>query len=122
MVPGLNLLSIALGAITPESGEWIRFIGNTTNSQGQDIPAYDLPVPITGSFQSTDAQTVQQMGLDVTAKHRTLYTESQVSIVDRSTSPDLLVFYGRKYQVVGELDWINQDGWKGIVLVDIGAA
>ncbi len=122
MIPGLNLLDIALTAITPQQGQWLRFIENGQNSQGQDIPVYAPVEPIEGSFQSTDAQTVQTMGLDVTAKHRTLYTKSPVAVTDRSTSPDLLIFYGRKYQVVGELDWINQDGWKGVVLVDIGAA
>lgn len=122
MIPGINLLDIALTAIEPQSGEWTRFIGNAENSQGQDVPTYAPMEIVSGSFQSTDAQTVQMLGLDVTAKHRTFYTKSPIAITDRNTSPDLLTFYGRKYQVVGELDWINQDGWKGVVLVDIGAA
>lgn len=122
MIPGINLLSIALGAIASQSGEWLRFIGNTQNSQGQDIPEYAPAQVVTGSLQSTDAKTVQDMGLDVTAKYRTFYSSHPIAITDRETSPDLLIFYGRKYQVAGEVDWINQDGWKGVVLVDIGAA
>ncbi len=122
MIPGINLLSIALGAIASQSGQWLQFIGNTENSQGQDIPQYAPAQVVTGSFQSTDARTIADMGLDVTAKYRTFYSSTPIAITDRSTSPDLLIFYGRKYQVAGELDWINQDGWKGVVLVDIGAA
>lgn len=122
MIPGINLLDIALTAIEPQQGQWLRFLGNAVNSQGQDIPSYDTPIDVLGSFQSTDAQTVQMLGLDVTAKHRTFYTQHPIQPVDRETSPDLMIFYGRKYQVVGETDWINQDGWKGMVLVDIGAA
>lgn len=122
MIPGLNLLSIAFGAIAQQSGEWLKFTGNGQNSQGQDIPTYDPPITVTGSFQSTDAQTVQALGLNVTARHRTFYSNHPIAITDRETSPDLLTFYGRKYQVVGEIDWTNQDGWKGVVLVDIGAA
>lgn len=122
MIPGINLLSIALGAIAPQSGQWLQFIGNTENSQGQDIPQYAPVQVVTGSFQSTDARTIADMGLDVTAKYRTFYSSTPIAITDRSTSPDLLIFYGRRYQVAGELDWINQDGWKGVVLVDIGAA
>lgn len=121
MIPGMNLLSVAFGAIAQQSGLWLRFIENGQNDQGQDIPIYADPVAITGSFQSTDARTVQAMGLDLTAKHRTLYTMSPVAVTERSTSPDLIVFYGRKYQAVGELDWINQDGWKGVILQDVGA-
>lgn len=121
MIPGMNLLSVAFGAISQQSGLWIRFIENGQNDQGQDIPVYADPVVITGSFQSTDARTIQAMGLDLTAKYRTLYTMSPVAVTERGTSPDLIVFYGRKYQVVGELDWLKQDGWKGVVLQDMGA-
>jgi len=122
MIPGINLLSIALGAIASQTGQWLKFMGNTQNSQGQDIPQYYPAETVIGSFQSTDARTIADMGLDVTAKYRTFYSSTQIAITDRGTSPDLLIFYGRKYQVAGELDWINQDGWKGVVLVDIGAA
>lgn len=122
MIPGMNLLNLALGAIAPQYGQWLKFIGNTQNSQGQDIPLYAPPETILGSFQSTDARTIQEMGLDVTAKYRTLYTSNPVAVTERGTSPDLLIYFGRKYQVAGELDWVNQDGWKGVVLVDIGAA
>ena len=122
MIPGINLLNMALIAIAPQYGQWLRFAGNTTNSQGQDIPAYYPPVDIVGSFQSTDAKTIQELGLDTTAKYRTLYTSHPIAITDRSTSPDLLLFYGRKYQVAGEIDWIMQDGWRAVVLVDIGEA
>lgn len=121
MIPGINLLNIALGAIAPQTGQWLQFMGNVETSQGQDIPSYYPPVTIIGSFQSTDARTIQEMGLDVTAKYRTLYSSNAIAVTDRSTSPDILIFYGRRYQVAGELDWVNQDGWKGVVLVDIGA-
>ena len=121
MIPGINLLNIALGAIASQTGQWLKFMGNTQNSQGQDIPQYYPAETVIGSFQSTDARTIADMGLDVTAKYRTFYSSTPIAITDRGTSPDLLIFYGRKYQVAGELDWINQDGWKGLVLVDIGA-
>lgn len=122
MIPGVNLLNIALTAIAPQPGQWLRFTGNTTNSQGQDIPSYADPVTVTGSFQSIDAETIQQMGLNVTARHRVFYTTSPIEVTDRSTSPDLLIFYGRIYQASGEIDWIKQDGWRGIVLTDDGPA
>lgn len=122
MIPGINLLSIALTAIAAQSGQWIKFLGNTTNDRGQDIPTYAEPAPIVGSFQATDVRTIQAMGLDMTKQYRTLYTSNNVQTVDRGTSPDLLIFYGRKYQVAGEADWFNQDGRKALILVDIGAS
>ncbi len=68
MIPGINLLSIALGAIAQQSGQWIRFMGNIENSQGQEIPQYYPPETVLGSFQSTDARTIADMGLHVPAK------------------------------------------------------
>ena len=122
MIPGLNLLEIAFGAIAQQEVLWLKFAGNVTNSQGQDIPGYEDPVEVTGSFQSTDTRTIQELGLDTEQRYRTFYTTHPILSVQRSTSPDLMVFYGRKYQVAGEADWLNQDGWKGVILVDVGAA
>ena len=122
MIPGINLLNIALGVIQSQSGLWVRFLGNTTNDRGQDIPSYADPVEIVGSFQATDVRTIQSMGLDLSKKYRTLYTSNPVSITERGTSPDLLIFNSRKYQVAGDADWFWQDGHKGLVLVDVGAA
>lgn len=122
MIPGINLLQIAFGAIAQQQGQWIKFVANVENSQGQDIPGYAPPVPISGSFQSTDTRTIQELGLDTERSYRTFYTSNPVLSVDRSTSPDQMIFYGRKYEVAGEADWINQDGWKAVILVDIGAA
>lgn len=122
MIPGINLLEIALGAIASQEGQWLRFAGNTENSQGQEIPSYDAPISVYGSFQPTDAKTVQERGLDTTQKYRTFYTSNPIAITERSTSPDLMIFYGRKYQVTGDTDWFPQDGQKAVILIDIGPA
>lgn len=120
MIPGINLLNIALGAIASQSLQWYRFAGNTTNELGQDIPSYAAPVTIIGSFQPVDARTIEQLGLDVTKQYRNLYTSNPLEMVRREASPDYAVFGGRRYEVQGEADWYAQDGWKGILFVDVG--
>lgn len=122
MIPGINLLNIALGAIQPQQITWFRFLGNTENELGQDIPAFDAGTPIIGSFQPVDARTVQQLGLDIQKSYRNLYTSNPIESLKRDTSPDYVVFQGRKYEVVGDTDWSVQDGWKALMFVDTGAA
>ena len=122
MIPGINLLNIALGAIQPQQVVWFRFLGNTENELGQDIPAFDAGTPIIGSFQTADALVIQQLGLDVQKSYRSLSTSNPVESLRRDKSPDYVTFAGRKYQVAGEADWLVQDGWKRLILVDTGAA
>lgn len=120
MIPGINLLNIALGVIAPQTLQWFKFAGNVTNDLGQDIPSYEAPVTIIGSFQAVDIKTVQELGLDTGKQYRNFYTSNKLEMVERQTSPDYAVYQGRKYQVQGHADWYNQDGWKGILFVDIG--
>lgn len=122
MIPGLNLLGIALTAIGSQALEWHAFAGNMENDLGQDVPTYAAPVTIYGSFQPIDARTVEQMGFDVTKQYRNFYTANNLQTVKRETSPDYAVFMGRKYEVAGDADWYAQDGWKGILFVDVGPA
>ena len=123
MIRGINLLNIALGAIQPQQITWFKFLGNTENELGQDIPSYDAPVTITGSFQPVDARTIEQLGLDVAKQYRNWYSSSNMQMVKRESSPDYGIHDGRKYEVAGmQADWWNQDGWKGIIFVDIGPA
>ena len=122
MIPGINLLNMALGVIQPQQITWFRFLGNTENELGQDIPAFDAGTPILGSFQPVDARTVQQLGMDIQKSYRNLYTSHPIESLKRDTSPDYLLFQGRKYQVMGDTDWIAQDGWKALMFVDVGAA
>lgn len=122
MIPGLNILELALSAITPQTGQWLKFTGNTQNSQGQDIPSYAEPVEVYGSFQPVDVRTVHEMGFDTSKKYRMFYTSNPIAITERATSPDVLIFYGRKYNVAGDADWYQQDGQKAVMLVDVGPA
>lgn len=122
MIPGINLLNIALGVIQAQSGHWVRFLGNTINDRGQDIPSYADPVEIVGSFQPVDARIIKELGLSTEKQYRNLYTSNPIAGLKRGTSPDLAIFYGRKYQTVGETDWFQQDGRVAVLLVDVGAA
>lgn len=126
MIPGINLLNIALGAIQAQgtAGDmlWFKFAGNTVSDSGRQIPVFDEGLPIIGSFQPTEARVIQQLGLEMQKTYRTLITSNPIDSLKRENSPDYLTYLGRKYSVAGDRDWYFQDGWKRIFFVDIGPA
>lgn len=122
MIPGINLLNIALTCIQPQSVRWFKFLGNTTNALGQDIPSFDAGTDIVGSFQPVEARIVKEMGFDTQKSYRSMPTSNPLESLRREASPDYVTFMGRKYQVCGEKDWYAQDGWRRLFFVDIGAA
>lgn len=123
MIPGSNLLSMAFGLIGTQQLIWLKFAGRTQNALGQWINTYDAPVTITGSWQPVDASKYEALGLDMSKAHFQLYTPAPIQPVERATSPDLIEFAGRRYMIERDTnDWINMDGWRGAICIDIGAA
>jgi len=87
---------------------------------GRWVSQYDPAVVLRGSWQAVDVQDVQEMGLDVSKVYRRFYTAADISAIQRGESPDYLVFSGRKYDVVGDADWYEQDGWKSVICIEAG--
>jgi len=117
IIPGSNLLGMAFGVIGQQEVQWERFIGNVENPLGQLVPTYADPEAIGGSIQSMDARDVQRLGLDMRSTYMTLYTMEPVEgIAKEGRQPDKISYAGNAYDVVGETDWMAQDGWKALVL------
>lgn len=118
MIPGINLFAIATSAILTQEIVWRRFLGNVENPLGQLVPAFDDPVTIQGSIQAMDAKDVQRLGLDMREKHSVLYTSHDIAgIAKDGRQPDQIFYGDDSYDVIGETDWMKQDGWKGLVLI-----
>lgn len=113
-----NLLNIAMSVIPTQEVEWYRFKDHINDPILGNKPVYHEPVLIKGSFQATDVKDVKEMGLDINRNYRSLHTSHRVENVQRGSMPDLLVYDGKKYSVVGDADWYAQDGWKSIVCVE----
>lgn len=122
MIPGQNLLNMCLTLIAKQSVTYYRFLSRTANSVGQDITTYASPVTIYGSFQAVPRNLYMQLGLDLQKDYSTFYTSNDVLDITRDVSGDQLVYDGRRYQVESNNDWFTQDGWKGILVVDLGAS
>lgn len=122
IVPGANLLNMAMGLIGTQQAAWYRAIGRTQNALGQWVTEYAEPVVIRGSMQPLDRAKYEAMGLDLARQHWVFYTSHPVEGVARGDSPDRLTYNGRKLEVVDETNWYIADGWRGLLLVDEGAA
>lgn len=116
-----NLHRIASRYIPQQKALWFRFKGREPDDLGQDQNQYYDPVEIRGSWQAVDTQDVQTMGFDSSSIYRRFYTTHDIKAVQRGSSPDFLVFNGKKYDVMGDADWYEQDGWKSVICIEVGA-
>lgn len=116
-----NLHRIASRYIPQQTALWFRFKNREPDERGHDQNQYHEPVDIWGSWQAVDTQDAQSMGFDSNQVYRRFYTPHDIKGIQRGTSPDYLVFNGKKYDVMGDADWYEQDGWKSVICIEVGA-
>lgn len=119
IVPGSNLLNMALGVIGRQQIMWSRYIGMTTTSAGVERPTWAAPVAISGSIQPVDANMLTQLGLDWTANYVTFFAPAEFNEIDRDQSSDRISYAGKTYQVTSKTDWLAQDGWQKVICVEV---
>ncbi|MCC8381089.1 hypothetical protein [Xenorhabdus sp. PB30.3] len=115
-----NLQRIASRYIPQQTVQWYRFRSRELDALGQWQNTYHDPIAICGSWQAIDTQDGQDMGLDTAKIYRKFYTTHDIRHIQRGKSPDFLVFAGRRYDVMGDADWYEQDGWLSIVCIEAG--
>lgn len=120
MIPSSNLLATALSIIAQQSVVLHKFVSRETNEYGLDVATYADPVSVMGSMQPIARNLYDQYGLDLSKNYYTFYTKYDVSDVRRDTSGDQVTFNGRRYQVLSSLDWAAVDGWRGLLMVELG--
>lgn len=120
MIPGGNLLSLAMGVIGP-SGPIMRlaFTGMAENAAGYQVASYADPVEIGGRVQPIPQRLYQQMGLNLGKDYVNLFTPAGVVVVDRDNAGDRFTWGGKVYYCQSETDWKGQDGWTQITAVQV---
>jgi len=122
IVPGSNLLNLALSVIAKQTVMYYKNTDRAINSIGLDIAEYDSPVAIKGSVQPVRRSLYEKNGLDFQRRYVTFYASTKVIDITRDLSGDQFSWNGRQWQVLSTNDWYAQDGWTGILAVDIKAA
>lgn len=121
MIPGQNLLNMALTLIAKQAVTYYQYVSRTPNLVGQYVTTYATGVDMYGSFQAVPKRLYEQYGLDLQKSYSTFYTSNPILDITRDVSGDQMVYAGRRYQVESNNDWYAQDGWKGVLVVDLGA-
>lgn len=119
LIPGSNLLGIALQAINPTSGATVRFFeGETENNFGTTVKAYSDPVPLFGcSIQPVPYTIIAQLGLDVNKNYVGIWTQKNIQGVYEGRQGDIVNWNGSDWEITAEESWMVQDGWKQITAV-----
>ena len=122
IVPGSNLLSMALNVLGRQTVTYYIDDGRTTNEIGLDVTDFDNGISVSGSFQPVPRNKYEMYGLDFQKAYFTFYASIDAIDLARDVSGDQLVFNKRRFQVVSKTDWFMIDGWDGILCVEIGRA
>ncbi len=120
IIPGQNILNMALTIISRQSIVYYRYIGRIQNSVGQDVTHYQNGQIITGSFQPVPRKMYFTLGLDLQKDYYTFYTSNPILDVGRDISGDQISFNNQRFQCESDNDWYALDGWKGVLCVHIG--
>jgi len=121
MIPGQNILNMAFTMIAKQTITYYQFISRSPNSVGQDVTIYAAGISMTGSFQPVPRKLYREYGLDLQKRYSTFYTSNNLLDINRDVSGDQIAFNGRRFQVQSDNDWFAQDGWKGVLCIDLGA-
>lgn len=122
MIPGSNLLAMALRVISSQEVQHFRFLTRSTNAIGQDVANYADPAPIGGSFQPVPRAAYINLGLDFNRDYAVYYTSNAILDIGRDESGDQFEYGGRRWQALSDNDWKKVDGWVGVMMIDIGTA
>lgn len=118
--PGTNLLALALTAIPAQVVRYFAYTGKTTGPSGKDTLAYAAPVTLRGSLQPLSRDRMERMGLEMDKSYVTIFAPGSFKTTARNGAPDRFGYMGRRYEATAVADWLTQDGWSGVVAVDVG--
>lgn len=124
MIPGANLLNFAFALIATETVQYYRETGRNRQPNGVFVSTYAAAQQIDDcSVQAVNKRNYQAIGLDFAKNYVTLYIPSLAfTVIARGKSGDVFEWNGRRYQLVGGVDWMGEDGWGSAVACDIGPA
>jgi len=120
IIPGSNLLNMALRVIQSQPVNYFKFFSRSLNNEGNWITTHYPPEMIRGSVQPVPRNLYEKNGLEFEKNYINFYTSNDLIGVERDISGDQISWNGRQYQCLSTDPWIALDGWSQILCVDIG--
>jgi len=118
----MNLLAIALRTQGRQTVLYRRWMGRAPNAAGLLVDTFAAGVRLQGSFQPLSRERVAFQGLDTSKSWATFFAPGGYRPVERGAGADKFNYAGREYTAQGKADWLAQDGWNAVLLVDTGSA
>lgn len=119
MIPGANVLNIALSVIARQTLQYYQYTSRAPNSVGIYVSTYDSPTTITGSAQPVPHELNEKYGKDFQDNLYRFFVPQNALDVNRDSSGDQIVFNGVYYQVISTTPWYSVDGWVEILAVQV---
>lgn len=119
MIPGFDILGLALMAIQRQEFLYRPFISRSLNGIGDQIPVYGPLVDVSGSVQPVPRTMYQFMGLDFQKFYMNFFIERAVIDIARDVSGDQFIFQGKTFQCLSRTAWHNIDGWDQVLCVEV---
>lgn len=120
MIPGQNILNMALTVIAQQTVIYYHDLGRSLNNVGQYKTQYATGITMVGSFQPVPRKLYQAYDLDLQRSYFTFHTSHNLLDVNRDVSGDQIAFNGKRFQCESNDEWFSLDGWKEILCVHIG--
>ena len=119
MIPGGNLLNLAMSAIQKQSMGYLAYTGRSVATNGDLVPAYATAVTVLGSIQPVKRSLYENMGLDFQKGYYNIFVPQAVADIARATAGDHFTYGGRTFQVLSNEPWAQIDGWDQTLCVEI---
>lgn len=120
MIPGQNLLNMALTVIAKQTVTYYAALDRQLGPTGLYITEYAPGAQVVGSFQPVPQKLYEQYGLDLQKEYFNFYASKNIIDVGRDVSGDQIAFQGLRYQCESNTEWFGEDGWNGILCIEIG--
>lgn len=119
MIPGGNLLNLAMSVIAKQTMQYYAYTGRTVATNGDYIPAYNTPVSVTGSIQPIKRTLYEKLDLDFQKNYHNIFVPQKITDIRRTSAGDQFVYAGKTFQVLSNEPWFQMDGWDQTLCVEI---
>lgn len=120
MIPGMNLLAVALTAIGSQPVVYYRYTGSTTDGAGREVSQYAPARPVmTGSVQTIPREKYDVLGLEMARTYYNWFVPADVTGIGRDCAGDQIEYNGMRLQLTSETPWYMQDGWTSAICVQV---
>lgn len=120
MIPGANLLGMALRVIQPQTLQLRAFVSRDENAAGDTVSVFADPVEMPGcSMQPVDKKLYQQLGLNLAKNYSTLWVFGNVQPTARDRDGDIVLFDGKTWQCESDRNWSGVGEYRRVLCVEV---